>query len=125
MKIWIVDAQRKVRFALRMLLEHQCGLEVAAEADNAADLMNLAGKDCPDLLLLDWELSGAEPVLLMKSIHALWPALSVIVITGRAEGRQTALDAGAIAFIHKGSPPENLLAAVQQVKIRKEQERRI
>ena len=58
MQILLADNQPKVRFGLRVLLERQPGLQVVGEAADAKDLLAQVEADCPDLVLLDWELSG-------------------------------------------------------------------
>ena len=58
MQILLADNQPKVRFGLRVLLERQPGLQVVGEAADAEDLLAQVEADCPDLVLLDWELSG-------------------------------------------------------------------
>ena len=56
MRILLADSRPKVRFALRVLLERQPGLEVVGEASDAYWLQSLTAELCPDLVLLGWEL---------------------------------------------------------------------
>jgi DNA-binding NarL/FixJ family response regulator len=96
-----------VRSALRLLLEQDLGLSLVDEAAEAAELLDRLQATCPDLLLLDWEVAGRQGDGLMLAIGRCCPALSVIVLSGRA-----ALAAGADAFVSKGDPPERLLAVM-------------
>ena len=52
MRILIADDQAKVRFALRILLERQPGLEVIGEAANGQDLLAKTSTLRPDLVLV-------------------------------------------------------------------------
>jgi DNA-binding NarL/FixJ family response regulator len=112
MRILIADSQAKVRFALRVLLERQPGLEVVGEAASADELFAHAALQCANLVLLDWNLAGAVPPGLLSALRGDPPCRGIIVLSGRPEARDAALDAGADAYVSKGNPPEHLLAAI-------------
>lgn len=113
MNIFLADAQPKVRFGLRVLLERRSGLEVLGEAANADDLLDQVAGSCPDLVLLSWELPGRDGGDLVSALRKVCPSLRVIAISGRPEARQAALSAGADAFVSKADPPEQLLATLE------------
>lgn len=112
MRILLADAQTKVRFALRVLLERQPGFEVLGAAASAGELVALAVETGPDLVLLGWNLAGAGAADLLRDLRVVCPGAQVIVLSGRPEVRELALAAGADAFVSKGNPPEHLLAAI-------------
>jgi DNA-binding NarL/FixJ family response regulator len=113
MLILLADGRSKVRFALRVLLERQPGLEVVGEVVNAEDLINKVENTCPDLILLDWDLPGLQAEQTIAILRDFCPELHVIVLSGRPESERAALNADVDAFIHKTSQPENLLAAIE------------
>ena len=112
MRILLADGRPKVRFALRVLLERQPGLEVVGEASDACQLLTQVGEISPDLVLLGWELPGLAAPESLSSMRDVCPGLSVIAMSGRPEARQVALAAGADGFVSKVDPPDRLLAAV-------------
>jgi DNA-binding NarL/FixJ family response regulator len=112
MRILLADDQPSVRFALRAMLERLPDLEVIGEAVDAATLLAQMEKATPDLLLLAWPLAGKPPADLFPALRRVRPHLPVIVLSGRPEARNAALQAGASAFVYKGDPPEVLLAAI-------------
>lgn len=112
MRILLADSQIKVRFALRVLLERQRGLEVVGEAATAQDLLEHQELHCADLVLLDWNLAGVVPARFLSALRAGGPNVGVIVLSGWPEARDAALAAGADGFVSKGNPPEDLLAAI-------------
>jgi DNA-binding NarL/FixJ family response regulator len=112
MRILLADGRPKVRFALRVLLERQPGLEVVGEASDACQLLTQVGEICPDLVLLGWELPGLTALESLSSMRDVCPGLSVIALSGRPEARQVALAAGADGFVSKVDPPNRLLEAV-------------
>jgi len=88
------------------------GVRVVGESADAQNLLTQVEASCPDLVLLDWELPGLEANSLLSALRAHCPLLKVIALSGRPEARQAALAAGVDAFVSKGDPPEQLLAAV-------------
>jgi DNA-binding NarL/FixJ family response regulator len=110
--ILLADDQPQVRSALRLLLEQQRDLHVLGEAVDAQGVLDWVRARRPDLVLLDWELPGLRRIGGLPALRALCPDLHIVVLSGRPEARQKALDAGADAFVSKGDPPERLLAAV-------------
>lgn len=113
MRILLADDQRKVRFALRALLEQQTGLKVVGEAVDGEDLLAKVRAICPDLVLLDWELPGLQPASLLSALRTASPGLLVIALSGSVTARRAALAAGADAFVSKSEQPERLLAAIE------------
>ena len=112
MRILLADGRPKVRFALRVLLERQPGLEVVGEASDACQLLSQVGEVRPDLVLLGWELPGLTALESLSSMRDVCPGLSVIALSGRPEARHEALAAGADGFVSKVDPPDRLLEAV-------------
>jgi DNA-binding NarL/FixJ family response regulator len=112
MVILVADRQPKVRFALRVLLERQPGLESIWEAVDAESLLAQLRVRCPDVVLLSWELPGLLPTRQLSELRDLCPGLSIIVLSGRPRAQKAALEAGADAFVSKTDPPERLLGAI-------------
>jgi DNA-binding NarL/FixJ family response regulator len=120
MRVILADDQAKVRSALRLLLEHQRGVEILGEAVDTTGLLDWAKAACPDLVLLDWELPGLPAAALLSLLHDRCPDLRVLALSSRPDVRQAALDAGADGFVSKGDPPEVLLIAINEVDGKKE-----
>ena len=89
---------------------------VVREVAEAGDLLIQVQISCPDLLLLDWELSGLETQEIVSSLRSICPHLSVIALSGLPESREAALSANVDAFVSKGDPPERLLETVKWYK---------
>src|SRR5512139_2674187 len=115
LNILIGDAQSRVRFGLRLLLEQQPGWQVAGEAEDAQTLLDHVRGGCPDLVLLDWELPGMPAPELLTVIRRACPRLWVVFMSGKDELRHAALQAGADVFAYKADPPENLLRLIREV----------
>ena len=116
MRILIADDESNARYALRALVEEQPQWEVVADAADAGELLAQARATCPDLVLLDWELPEWSGAALLDALHGACPGAYVIALSGRPEARQSALAAGADAFVSKVDPPERLLAAIESAE---------
>ena len=113
MRILLADDETKVRFALRVLLERQPGLEVVGEALNASEMLSQVAVVCPELVLLDWELPGLEGKVSLASLQQACPQTVVVALSGHLEAGSAALDAGADGFVCKCESPEHLLRAIR------------
>lgn len=58
MRILVADDLKRVRSAIRLMLETLPGAEIVAEAVEAGEVPDLIAARGPDCLLLDWELPG-------------------------------------------------------------------
>jgi DNA-binding NarL/FixJ family response regulator len=62
-------------------------------------------------------MAAAQAGTLVPALHAMWPGLHIIALSGRTEVEPAVLQAGADAFISKTDPPERLLEALQAVRL--------
>jgi DNA-binding NarL/FixJ family response regulator len=116
MLIMIADDEEKVRSALRLLIEHEEGLEVVGEAGDMHKLMEKIDSCRPDVILLDWELPGLRPTEHLATLHHAKPALRVIALSGRFPSHEALIKSGVDAFVSKGDPPECVLSAIRKHK---------
>ncbi|MBN1937693.1 MAG: response regulator transcription factor [Anaerolineae bacterium] len=114
MRILLADNQPKVRFALRVLLERQAGLEVVGDAVDAVGLVSMAEACCPDLILLSWDLPGLAALDSLNTLRNLCPNGRIVILSGRPEAQHEAVAAGADAFVSKTDPPDKLLSIIAQ-----------
>ncbi len=112
MRVLLADDEIQVRSALRVILNHQHGLKVVGEAEDVDQALKLAASRRPDLVLLDWELSGGGGAAALSRLRAAQPNLAVIALSGRPESQAAAHAAAVDAFVSKGDPPERLLTAL-------------
>ncbi|HET7079751.1 MAG TPA: response regulator transcription factor [Chloroflexia bacterium] len=116
-RVVLAEPRADVRSALRLLVTDALGMHVVGEVANAADLWSQLRAAQPELLLLDWGMVAAQATTLVPALHATWPGLHIIALSGRTEVEPAVLQAGADAFISKTDPPERLLEALQAVRM--------
>jgi DNA-binding NarL/FixJ family response regulator len=113
-RILVADNDARVRSALRTFIEHEPGL-VIGECSDLESLVVQVKEFKPDLVLLDWELRGRPATALLFAANASNYRPKTIVLSGRPESEQAALDAGADAFVSKADPPERLLGTLRNL----------
>lgn len=113
MRVLIANDELQVRLALRLLLRQYPDMAVVGEADNVERALELAVRQQPNLVLLDWELPGGNGTAVLERLRTARQGLIVIVLSGRPEARRVALDAGVDAFVSKGDPPDRLVSTLQ------------
>ncbi len=114
MRILLADDQERVRFALRVLLAQQPGLQVVGEAANGETLLAQASSVATDLALVDCELPWLAEAGGLPALRRSTPAFQVVVLSSRPGVRQEALAVGGAAFVSQGEPPERLLTVMRR-----------
>lgn len=102
-RVLIVDDQFPFREASRMVVEMTDGFAVAGEAGNGEEAVELAQSLRPDLILMDVQMPGIDGLEATRQISQLDNPPPVVVMSTHESGdyRQTAVAAGAIAFVPK------------------------
>jgi DNA-binding NarL/FixJ family response regulator len=111
-QIILADDQAPLRSALHLWLEQEAHLRVVGQATDVSSLLAQIAQTHPDLILLDWELPGMSADSILPLLHQQLPDAQIIALSSRPEARQAALAAHVDAFVSKGDPPEQLLAAI-------------
>ena len=126
-RVLIVDDHAMVRQGLRTFLELQDSaslpIEVAGEAVNGAQAVELARKTQPDVILLDLVMPEMDGIQATIRIMESNPNARVIILTsfGEEEKVLPAIRAGAQGYLLKDIPPNELVHAVRQVYLGKVQ----
>lgn len=114
MRVLLVDDHLVVRQALRLLLEEP-DMEIAGEASNGLQAVDLTRQLQPDVVLMDVTMPTMNGIEATRRIHADCPGVQVIGLSmfEDAEQGQTMREAGAVAYLAKSGPAEALLAAIR------------
>lgn len=117
MKIVIADHHQIIRRGLQLILARRSDWTLAAEAENAPQLLSALRREPCDVLVTDLSLRGQCVLELLAEIHRLRPALPVLFLTSYPEEQYAvaALRAGARGYIQKDAADEEILDAVARV----------
>ena len=102
-RVLIVDDQLPCREASRMVVEMTDGFEVAGEAVNGEEAVEMASTLRPDLVLMDVQMPGIDGIEATRRIMRLEDPPHVLVMSTHESGsyEEPALAAGAIGFLPK------------------------
>jgi DNA-binding NarL/FixJ family response regulator len=117
--ILIADDHPLFREALKLAVGHVLPGCVIHEADSVASLFAALEKVPQlDLLLLDLNMPGAQGFSALVQARAHYPAVPIIVISGRDDSRivERTQAHGAAGFVPKSSPPDAIGEAVKAVQ---------
>jgi len=118
LKVLLVDDEPLARSRLRTLLA-ECatpGVEVGAEAANAAQAMEHLRRQEFDAVLLDIHMPGADGLALASVLRGLPDAPAVVFVTAYAEHAVTAFELEAVDYLTKPVRLERLEAALGKVE---------
>lgn len=118
-RVMIVDDHAVVRSGLSAFLMVSDGLELVGEAANGIEAVELCGKLCPDVVLMDLVMPGMDGAVATREIRKNCPNIQVIVLTSFKEQNliEEALQAGAIGYLLKNVTSDELAAAIRSAKI--------
>lgn len=114
-KILLVDDE-KVNLELTSVIFRNRGFSVLT-ASNAADAVELVGRERPDIVILDYMMPGMDGSDALKAIKHNFPDTPVIILTGRGS-EQIAVElmrGGAADYIRKPFLNQDLLERVERV----------
>lgn len=116
-RVMLVDDHDLIRYGLRRLLEDQNGIEVVEEASSGEQALEKVRTAKPDVVLMDINMPGIggfEATCRMSQTH---PESKIIVLTVHSEGPlpKRILEAGAVGYLTKGCPVEEMVEAIQKV----------
>lgn len=117
LRILIVDDQKSIRETLKAVLEPELDLEVVATAEDGRYAIELATKLLPDLMLVDLEMPLIDGLKLTQIIVNDFPSIKVIVLSMHDKDTyiQQSLQAGAMGYLLKNTPAEDLKEAIRFV----------
>jgi DNA-binding NarL/FixJ family response regulator len=118
MRIAIVEDHTLAREGLRMLIESQADMEIAAEAGTVEEaLAAVRGGEKPDVVLLDLDLGGINIVERIPEILEASEDTRVLVLTGirDPELHLRALRLGALGLVLKDQAGQTVLKAIRKV----------
>ncbi|MGI4854395.1 MAG: response regulator transcription factor [Janthinobacterium lividum] len=119
MKVLVAEDDLALATYLQQSLERE-GYEVLC-ARNGDDARSSILKHEPDLLLLDLGLPQTDGVEVLRAVHGLVPAMSIIVLTGRAQvsHKIECLNLGADDYLVKPFSLHELMARCRAVRRRR------
>jgi two-component system response regulator DesR len=116
-RLLLADDQTLVRSALAALLDLEDDFEVVAQVGRGDEVVAAALAARPDVALLDIEMAGLDGLAASAALNHEMPSCRVIILTtfGRPGYLRRAMESGALGFVVKDAPAEQLADAVRRV----------
>lgn len=116
-KVLLVDDQSLIRQGLRALLELEPDLEIVGEAENGEQAINLVAEFQPDVVLLDIRMPIMDGVAATQEIQKRFAKTKILVLTTFDDDEyvSAALQNGAMGYLLKDTPSEELAVAIRAV----------
>ena len=116
-KIIICDDHPVVREGLASVLGRRTDLKIVGSVGSVNDLLTIARRSAPDIVLLDLELPDSSGLVAIERLARIAPEAKVVMFTvHETEDTVTAaLNAGAMGYVRKGAPADEIAAAIRDV----------
>lgn len=117
LRVLVVDDNKLVCDALKLMLDAAGDLEYAGSLPSADDLHRAALEKSPDIVVLDLDMPGRDPIEVVRLLADDRPATRVIIYTGHVRQRlvDRVFEAGAWGFVGKTETTDALIAAIRRV----------
>ncbi len=116
-RILAVDDHPLLREGIAALIAGQSDMRLAAEASTGAEAIRQFRAVRPDVTLLDIQMPGMSGIDALSTIRGEFPEARIIILTtyGGDVLARRALQAGALAYVLKGSVRRELLDTIRAV----------
>ncbi len=116
-RILLCDDHAILREGLKILLSKQPDIEILGEAAVGEEIIELARKLSPDIIIMDISLPGMSGISLTKTIVQADPRIAVLILTmyNDKEYLVSALKAGAKGYLIKEGTIDEMINAINIV----------
>ncbi|HMH33341.1 MAG TPA: response regulator transcription factor [Puia sp.] len=114
-KVIIADDHVLFRSGVRAALSVKKDVELIAEADNGAQLLNLLKHMEPDVILLDIQMPIMDGIATLPEIRKLYPGIKVIILSMHNDHSMISklMEIGANSYLTKNSDSETIYQAIK------------
>jgi two-component system NarL family response regulator len=116
-RILLVDDHPALRMGLALLLDAEPDMMVVGKAKSGEEAVSLFAACRPDITIMDLRMSNMSGVQAIETIRASAPTARIVVLTSydRDEDIYQSLRAGAMCYLLKEMPYEEIAAAIRSV----------
>ena len=117
LKVLLVDDHALVRRGFRRMLEDEPTFDVAGEASDGLEAVELAEQLRPDVIVMDCALPQMNGIEASRRILAMLPETAILMLSMHSEDTlvKQALEAGARGYILKNAMDLDLVSAIKKV----------
>jgi two-component system response regulator YesN len=126
LKVLIIDDEHLIRNLIRMRINwEQEGFEIAGEASNAQEALELVERQKPDIIFTDIYMPNIDGIELSRRVLEKHPQIKIVVVSGHDEFKyaQQSIKIGVFDFLLKPIRAADLLHVTGKLKQKIEEER--
>lgn len=114
-RVLLVDDHAVVRDGLRMILQDEADIDVIGEAGDGERALKLAGKQRPDVIIMDVNMPKMNGIEATKLIKQNFPEICILALSINDDpGTNNAmLEAGACAYMSKSGSADNVCQMIR------------
>jgi DNA-binding NarL/FixJ family response regulator len=115
--VMLVDDHLLVRRGFRRMLEDDPGIQVVAEAGDGEEAVEMALRERPDVIVMDFGLPSMNGAVATRRIIEREPDAAILILSMHPEPTyvRNCLDAGARGYLLKNAKDVELVEAVRRV----------
>lgn len=116
-KVAVIEDNNAYRKALQTLITHTTDLELVFSASNCNNIKEIISAICPDVFIMDIDMPGINGIEGVRLVKEHCPEANVFMLTVFEDDDNIfeSIKAGAIGYLLKKDPPEEILEAVRKV----------
>jgi two-component system, chemotaxis family, chemotaxis protein CheY len=114
-KVLIADDESHIRMLMKRVIK-KCGFDIAGEARDGQEAVDLFRKTLPDLLLLDINMPRKTGIEALEEIRSVYPNACVIMLTSVSDfdNVKKCIGLGAVNYLRKDTPLEEIEEMVKK-----------
>jgi two-component system, NarL family, response regulator LiaR len=118
-RVVIADDHRVVRDGLCYLLGQEPDVEIAGEAGDGQQTLDVVAATRPDVLLLDLYMPGLDGHAVLCALNESPHRPAIVVLTSATDDEHLvrAMQAGATSYLLKTAPADDVIAAVRNAAV--------
>ena len=114
-RLIVADDQRLFRQSLRVVLDHEPGIEVVGEAGDGQEAYEQAKALRPDVVLMDVEMPKLDGISASRLLVKALVGIKILILSSYSDDDRVlqGIQAGAVGYILKDSTPEEFVKIIR------------
>ena len=116
--VLLAEDHQIVREGFRLLLKHECGIEVVGEAETGREAVQLTRKLRPAVVVMDIAMPLLNGLEATRQIRRDFPDTKVLILSAHGDDAyvEQVTELGAAGFLLKQTSAQNLATAIREVQ---------